>query len=113
MISNIVCDKCNQDFIIDDISFRALKGDLQAQEFTCPHCGARYLVLLTDGAIRQKMDDMARLATRQRALISKHTRIKTLFKYNADIKQMSDDIKRMCDALKKKHKAKLKDYINT
>lgn len=112
MINNIICDQCNQDFIINGITTRPLIDDLQAQEFICPYCGARYLVLLTDSAIRQRMDDRMALVKKQRALIARRAREKTLRKYIKDIKQIDNDIKRLCDELKAKHKAELREYVD-
>lgn len=112
MINTTTCDKCNRGFIINGVSIRPLTDDLQAQEFICPYCGARYLVLLTDSAIRQRIEDRVGLVTKQRALIAKRAREKTLRKYIKDIKQIDNDIKRMCDELRREHEAELKEYVN-
>lgn len=84
-MDNIECNKCQCKFTVSELSVQELSGELQAQEFSCPECGAKYLVLLTDANLRQLIDKRIRLANRQHLAMQKRLKEATLRKYINEI----------------------------
>ena len=60
----VKCDNCGSR-VVPSIETKT-EGELERNYFTCPLCGARYLVSVTDAALRENINKYLRLAMRNR-----------------------------------------------
>ena len=111
-MDNIECNKCQCKFTVSELSVQELSGELQAQEFSCPECRAKYLVLLTDANLRQLIDKRIRLANRQHLAMQKRLKEATLRKYINEIDSLDKKIEQEQKALRETHKDLLCGYEN-
>ena len=58
------CDSCGEAFVPEPV----IKWDehIEYTSFSCPHCGMRYLVSVTDESLREGIQKYDRMATRNR-----------------------------------------------
>ena len=108
----VTCNKCKKDFGIGKIDTIEIEKGLQVQEFSCPTCGARYLISITDATLRGLIKERIALTNRQRAAMKKRLREKTLRKYMHEMDQLTKKIQHNQNELKAMNKEKLKEYEN-
>lgn len=53
-MSEIYCNECEQTFETD-IKEREIEKDIIEQFFSCPHCGQKYTIIITDKKMRRKI----------------------------------------------------------
>lgn len=108
----VICDKCSEEFEPGDIETKTLKEDIQVQEFSCPHCAAKYIVLATDEELRQMIKRRIQLANRQRLAVEKRLKENTLRMYINEIDKLDNEIKENERELRERFKNDLSDYVN-
>ena len=96
-----ICNKCGQEFAVDEHRFGTIKeGDFVVQYLSCPACGARYHVFTSDKEMRKLV---GRSKAVQAQICMGHTtkfNRKTLRKYAQELERIKRKQEKMMPALK-------------
>ena len=96
-----ICNKCGQEFAVDEHRFGTIKeGDFVVQYLSCPACGARYHVFTSDKEMRKLV---GRSKAVQAQIFMGHTKKfnrKTLRKYAQELERIKRKQEKMMPALK-------------
>lgn len=60
----ILCDGCGEAFVPEPVIM--WDGHIEYTSFSCPRCGVRYLVSVTDDSLRESIRQYERMATKNR-----------------------------------------------
>ena len=79
------CNKCGQEFTIDEHRFGTIReGDFVVQYFSCPACGERYHVFTSDKEMRELVGRRKAVQAQIRMGHAKKFNRKTLRKYEQE-----------------------------
>lgn len=101
MNNSTICNKCGQEFILDEYRFGIIKeDDFVVQYFSCPTCGERYHVFTYDRDMRELVRQREVVQAKIRAGHAKKFREKTLIKYERELEQIKRKQEKMIPTLK-------------
>lgn len=96
-----ICDKCGQEFTLDEYRFGAIRdGDLTVHYFTCPVCGERFQFFTLDKEMRELVARRKAVQMQIRAGHAKKFSRKTLRKYEQELEKIKRKQEKMIPALK-------------
>ena len=83
------CNKCGNEFTIDESRFGAIKkDDLIVQYFSCPFCGEKYHVFTTDSKMRDLVKKRKAVQMKIQAAFAKKFREKVIQEYERELEQI-------------------------
>ena len=82
MNRQIMCDRCGNDFTVEKSLCSTVEDDaIQVQYFSCPNCGAKYQILITDSRMRELIEKRQDVQKRIRRAQGKGFRERTMQAY--------------------------------
>lgn len=82
MENTVVCNACFEMFTIEKEHLEVAKAeDLEVQYFSCPHCGKKYIALVTDSEMRRLIATTKEISMRLKLSHAKRFRSKEIRKY--------------------------------
>ena len=96
-----ICNKCGQEFAVDEHRFGTIKeGDFVVQYLSCPACGARYHVFTSDKEMRELAGRRKAVQAQIRMGHAKKFNRKTLRKYEQELERIKQKQEKMMPTLK-------------
>ena len=96
-----ICNKCGQEFAVDEHRFGTIKeGDFVVQYLSCPACGARYHVFTSDKEMRELVGRRKAVQAQIRMGHAKKFNRKTLRKYEQELERIKRKQEKMMPTLK-------------
>lgn len=89
-MSKILCNKCGAEF--DVTLYERKDGDLDITYIQCPHCDEEYLVSVTDGVLRNAVEECRCLFEKAQAVADTDTSEKLM----EAARQMKDNNSKRC-----------------
>lgn len=82
----VTCNNCREMFVVENNNISTMMdGNLEVQYFSCPKCGKKYLVLATDGEMRELIARYKKIAMRLRIAHKSKSRSATIRKYEREL----------------------------
>ena len=101
MNETTICNKCGQEFVIDEHRFGSIRdGDFVVQYLSCPACGERYHVFTSDMEMRELVGRRTAVQAQIRMGHAKKFNRKTLRKYEQELERIKRKQEKMMPALK-------------
>lgn len=95
------CNKCGQEFTIDEHRFGTIReGDFVVQYLSCPACGERYHVFTSDTEMRELVGRRTAVQAQIRMGHAKKFNRKTLRKYEQELERIKRKQEKMMPTLK-------------
>ena len=96
-----ICNKCGQEFVIDEHRFGTIReGDFVVQYLSCPACGERYYVFTSDTEMRELVGRRKAVQAQIRMGHAKKFNRKTLHKYEQELEKIKRKQEKMIPMLK-------------
>ena len=68
----VYCDECGAQFVVDDSRIGSIKkDDLEVQYLSCPSCGAKFLIFVSDSKMRSLVERRKAIQTKIKAAHAK------------------------------------------
>lgn len=97
------CNECGAQFVIDDSRIASIKdGDLGVQYLTCPSCGAKYLVFVSDSKMRELVRQRKAVQAKIKAARAKRFKERTFKKYMKEYEKIKKEQEELFPELKAK-----------
>jgi len=95
------CNKCGQEFTIDEHRFGTIReGDFVVQYLSCPACGERYHVFTSDKEMRELVGRRTAVQAQIRMGHAKKFNRKTLRKYAQELERIKRKQEKIMPTLK-------------
>lgn len=110
MNQSTLCNACLEMFVVErkDIA-TVTDGDLEIQYFSCPRCGEKYIVLVTDSEMRKLIGTAVKVAKMLRLAHVKKFRADEIRKYERVLAITKQRQEKIAPELKKRGYAILKE----
>lgn len=101
MNETTICNKCGQEFTIDEHRFGTIReGDFVVQYLSCPACGERYHVFTSDTEMWELVGRRTAVQAQIRMGHAKKFNRKTLRKYAQELERIKRKQEKMMPTLK-------------
>ena len=95
------CDECGVQFAVDDSRIgSAKKDDLEVQYLSCPSCGAKSLIFVSDSQMRSLVERRKAVQMKIKAAHAKRFKERTFKKYMREYEKIKKEQEDMMPALK-------------
>ena len=95
------CDECGAQFIVDDSRIGSIKkDDLEVQYLSCPSCGAKFLIFVSDSKMRSLVERRKSIQAKIKVAHAKRFTERTFKKYMREYNQIKKEQEDMMPALR-------------
>ena len=95
------CDECGAQFIVDDSRIGSIKkDDLEVQYLSCPSCGAKFLIFVSDSKMRSLVERRKSIQAKIKVAHSKRFTERTFKKYMREYNRIKKEQEDMMPALR-------------
>ena len=76
----VYCDECGAQFVVDDSRIGSIKkDDLEVQYLSCPSCGAKFLIFVSDSKMRSLVERRKAIQTKIKAAHAKRAHLQEVY----------------------------------
>ena len=95
------CDECGAQFIVDDSRIGSIKkDDLEVQYLSCPSCGAKFLIFVSDSKMRSLVERRKYIPAKIQVAHAKRFTERTFKKYMREYNRIKKEQEDMMPALR-------------
>lgn len=106
----VVCNECSKQFIVEKDHFNIARAeDLEIHYFSCPYCGRKYIVMVTDTEMRELIATVVETSKKLRLAHAKRFRTEEIRKYERVLDITKRRQEQIAPGLKKRGYAVLKE----
>lgn len=97
----VECNECGAQFVIDDSRIASIKeGDLEVQYLSCPSCGAKFLLFVSDAKMRELVRQRKAVQAKLKAARVKQFKERTFKKYLREYEKIKKEQEKIFPELK-------------
>lgn len=95
------CNECGAQFVVDDSRIGSVKkDDLDVRYLSCPSCGAKFLIFVSDSKMRSLVEQRKAVQMKIKAAHAKRFKERTFKKYMREYDKIKKEQEDMIPALR-------------